>query len=144
MATNKIFRENTRLNRAVKAPVGTKSGDAFAYADQIVVALTDRGDATRTFTRGQSTFTVPSGGVGLAADEASVAFDGTWLLPVSDYVHTTHVNGAPVYAADLENGQPVTLTMNKGADGVKVGFLDFPVSFAKTDGYAAVRIGVSE
>lgn len=144
MATNKIFRENTRLNRAVKAPVGTKSGDAFAYADQIVVALTDRGDATRTFTRGQHTLTVPSGGVSLAADEASVAFDGTWLLPVSDYVRTTHVNGAPVYAADLDNGQPVTLTMNKGASGVKVGFLDFPVGFAKTDGYAAVRIGVSE
>ena len=134
MATNKVFQENTKNNRACVVPVGTKSGDFFLVGSRLAVALTDRGDATKTTPiSGGASLTLPSGGFSLKPNEASVAFDGTWHLPVTGATTTTG-NGVPVY---LNAGGNLQLTMV----GNSVGFTDYPQGFYKRAGFAAVRIG---
>ena len=133
MATNKVFQENTKNNRARVVPLGTRSGDFLIVGGRPAVALTDRGDATKTTPiSGGASLTLPSGGFSLKPNEASLAFDGTWLLPVTGANATTG-NDVPVYfnAGDLQ------LT----ASGDPVGYTDYPQGFYKQAGFAAVRIG---
>ena len=95
MATNKVFQENTKNNRARVVPVGTKAGDVINVSGRLAVAITDRGDATKTTPiSGGASLTLPSGGFSLKPNEASVAFDGTWHLPVTGATTTTG-NGHP-------------------------------------------------
>ncbi len=133
MATNKVFQENTRNNRARVVPVGTKAGD-FLFADgRLAVALTDRGDATKTTPiSGGASLTLPSGGFSLKPNEATLAFDGTWHLPVTGATTTT-TSGVPVY----HNAGTLQLTPL----GNTVGYTDYPQGFYKQAGFAAVRIG---
>ena len=134
MATNKVFPENTKNNRACVAPVGTKSGDFFLVGSRLAVALTDRGDATKTKPiSGGASLTLPSGGFSLKPNEASVAFDGTWHLPVTGATTTTS-NGVPVY---LNASNQLQLVMV----GNPVGYTDYPQGFYKQAGFAAVRLG---
>ena len=133
MATNKVFQENTRLNRAHVVPVGTKAGDPVIVSGRLAVALTDRGDATKTTPiSGGASLTSPSGGFSLKPNEASLAFDGTWHLPVTGATTTTG-NDVPVYF----NAGNLQLT----ASGNPVGYTDYPQGFYKQAGFAAVRIG---
>ena len=133
MATNKVFQENTNNNRVRVVPVGTKAGDIINVGGRLAVALTDRGDATKTTPiSGGASLTLPSGGFSLAPNEATLAFDGTWHLPVIG-VTTTTGNGVPVYA----NAGNLQLT----ASGDPVGYTDYPQGFYKQAGFAAVRIG---
>ena len=134
MATNKVFQENTKNNRARVVPVGTKAGDFFLIAGgRLAVALTDRGDATKTTPiSGGASLTLPSGGFSLKPNEASVAFDGTWHLPVTGATTTTG-NDVPVY---LNASGKLQLT----EVGVPVGYTDYPQGFYKQAGFAAVRI----
>ena len=133
MATNKVFQENTRLNRAHVVPVGTKAGDLVIVSGRLAVALTDRGDATTTTPiSGGASLTLPSGGFSLKPNEASLAFDGTWHLPVTGATTTTD-NDVPVYF----NAGNLQLT----ASGDPVGYTDYPQGFYKQAGFAAVRIG---
>ena len=134
MATNKVFQENTNNNRARVVPVGTKAGDVINVSGRLAVAITDRGDATKTTPiPGGASLTLPSGGFSLKPNEASVAFDGTWHLPVTGATTTTG-NGIPVY---LNAGGNLQLTMV----GNPVGYTDYPQGFYKQAGFAAVRIG---
>ena len=134
MATNKVFQENTKNNRARVVPLGTRSGDFLIVGGLPAVALTDRGDATKTTPiSGGASLTLPSGGFSLKPNEASVAFDGTWHLPVTGATTTTG-NGIPVY---LNAGGNLQLTMV----GNPVGYTDYPQGFYKQAGFAAVRIG---
>ena len=133
MATNKVFQENTRNNRARVVPVGTKAGDVINVSGRLAVALTDRGDATKTTPiSGGASLTLPSGGFSLKPNEASLAFDGTWHLPVTGATTTTG-NGVPVYysAGKLQLIEA----------GILVGYTDYPQGFYKQAGFAAVRIG---
>ena len=133
MATNKVFQESTRLNRAHVVPVGTKAGDIVIVSGRLAVALTDRGDATTTTPiSGGASLTLPSGGFSLKPNEASLAFDGTWHLPVTGATTTTD-NDVPVYF----NAGNLQLT----ASGDPVGYTDYPQGFYKQAGFAAVRIG---
>ena len=133
MATNKVFQENTRNNRAHVVPVGTKSGDFLIVGGRPAVALTDRGDATKTTPiSGGASLTLPSGGFSLEPNEATLAFDGTWHLPVTGATTTT-TSGVPVY----HNAGTLQLTPL----GNTVGFTDYPQGFYKRAGFAAVRIG---
>lgn len=133
MATNKVFPENTKNNRARVVPVGTKSGDFIFTEGRLAVALTDRGDATKTTPiSGGASLTLPSGGFSLEPNEATLAFDGTWHLPVTGATTTTG-NGVPVY----HNAGTLQLTPL----GNTVGFTDYPQGFYKRAGFAAVRIG---
>ena len=132
MATNKVFQENTKNNRARVVPVGTKAGDVINVSGRLAVALTDRGDATKTTPiSGGASLTLPSGGFSLEPNEASLAFDGTWLLPVTGATTTTD-NDVPVYF----NAGNLQLT----ASGDPVGYTDYPQGFYKQAGFAAVRI----
>ena len=134
MATNKVFQENTNNNRARVVPVGTKAGDLLILGGRLAVALTDRGDATKTTPiSGGASLTLPSGGFSLKPNEASVAFDGTWHLPVTGATTTTG-NGVPVY---LNASNQLQLVMV----GNPVGYTDYPQGFYKRAGFAAVRIG---
>lgn len=134
MATNKVFQENTKNNRARVVPVGTKSGDFLMIGGRLAVALTDRGDATKTTPiSGGASLTLPSGGFSLKPNEASLAFDGTWHLPVTGATTTTG-NGVPVY---LNASNQLQLVMV----GNPVGYTDYPQGFYKKAGFAAVRIG---
>ena len=133
MATNKVFQENTKNNRARVVPVGTKSGDFLIVGGRPAVALTDRGDATKTTPiSGGASLTLPSGGFSLKPNEASLAFDGTWHLPVTGATTTTG-NEVPVYS--------VTGKLQLTASGNPVGYTDYPQGFYKQAGFAAVRIG---
>ena len=133
MATNKVFQENTKNNRARVVPAGTKAGDVINVSGRLAVALTDRGDATKTTPiSGGVSLTLPSGGFSLKPNEASLAFDGTWLLPVTGATTTTG-NDVPVYF----NAGNLQLT----ASGNPVGYTDYPQGFYKQAGFAAVRIG---
>ena len=133
MATNKVFQENTNNNRARVVPVGTKAGDFIFTEGRLAVALTDRGDATKTTPiSGGASLTLPSGGFSLEPNEASVAFDGTWHLPVTGATTTTD-NDVTVYF----NAGNLQLT----ASGDPVGYTDYPQGFYKQAGFAAVRIG---
>ena len=133
MATNKVFQENTKNNRARVVPVGTKAGDIINVSGRLAVALTDRGDATKTTPiSGGASLTLPSGGFSLEPNEASVAFDGTWHLPVTGATTTTG-NDVPVY---LNAAGKLQLT----EVGRPVGYTDYPQGFYKQAGFAAVRI----
>ena len=133
MATNKVFQENTNNNRARVVPVGTKAGDFIFTEGRLAVALTDRGDATKTTPiSGGASLTLPSGGFSLKPNEATLAFDGTWHLPVTGATTTTG-SGVPVY----HNAGTLQLTPL----GNTVGFTDYPQGFYKRAGFAAVRIG---
>ena len=133
MATNKVFQENTRNNRARVVPVGTKAGDVINVSGRLAVALTDRGDATKTTPiSGGASLTLPSGGFSLNPDEASLAFDGTWHLPVVGATTTTG-NGVPV---NFNAAGKLQLT----DVGRPVGYTDYPQGFYKQAGFAAVRI----
>ena len=133
MATNKVFQENTKNNRARVVPVGTKAGDFIFTEGRLAVALTDRGDATKTTPiSGGASLTLPSGGFSLEPNEATLAFDGTWHLPVTGATTTT-ASGVPVY----HNAGTLQLTPL----GNTVGFTDYPQGFYKQAGFAAVRIG---
>ena len=133
MATNKVFQENTNNNRARVVPVGTKAGDLLTLGGRLAVALTDRGDATKTTPiSGGASLTLPSGGFSLEPNEASVAFDGTWHLPVTGATTTTG-NGVNVYY----NAGTLQLTPL----GNTVGYTDYQQGFYKQAGFAAVRIG---
>lgn len=137
MALNRIFREDPRKNRARVAPAGTTSGSPRVIDDRPAVALTDRGDATKSFTIEGSDITVsglPSGGVGLAPDQASFAFDGTWEFAVAGATTTTG-QGVAVY---ITTGN--TLTLTEGTNTL-FGHTDYPVGYFKRAGFAPVRIG---
>ena len=134
MATNKVFQENTKNNRARVVPVGTKAGDVINVSGRLAVAITDRGDATKTTPiPGGASLTLPSGGFSLKPNEATLAFDGTWHLPVTGATTTTG-NGVPVYFN--ASGK-----LQLGEVGVPVGYTDYPQGFYKQAGFAAVRIG---
>ena len=133
MAPNKVFQANTRNNRARVVPVGTKAGDVINVSGRLAVALTDRGDATKTTPiSGGASLTLPSGGFSLKPNEASLAFDGTWHLPVTGATTTTG-NDVPVY---LNAAGKLQLT----EVGRPVGYTDYPQGFYKQAGFAAVRI----
>lgn len=133
MATNKVFQENTKNNRARVVPVGTKAGDVINVSGRLAVALTDRGDATKTTPiSGGASLTLPSGGFSLKPNEAILAFDGTWHLPVTGATTTTG-NDVPV---NFNAAGKLQLT----DVGRPVGYTDYPQGFYKQAGFAAVRI----
>lgn len=134
MALNKVFQTDQKDHRVRVVPSGTKSGDALIIGDRPAVALTDRGDETRTETRGGVTVTFPSGGVGLADDEASVTFSGSFEFPVTGALTSTG-NDVAVY---ITSAGALTLTVGTNT---LFGHTDYPKDYVKRAGIAVVRIG---
>lgn len=134
MALNRIFKENERDNRARVVPEGTVSGDPLLIGTRPAVALTDRGDATKTVTQGDLSITLPSGGVGLAPTEASVAFNGTFQFEVTGATTAT-AQDAVVY---ITSAGALNLT---ASGNTRYGTVDYPVGYFKADGVLPVRVG---
>lgn len=138
MANNKVFASTQSKHRARVVPAGTKANDHLLIGGRPAFALTDRGDATRTQTdglpAGLTSITFASGGVGLDADQASVAFDGSWDCPVTGATTTTGQDVA-VYITSAG-----ALTLTAGSN-TAFGFTDYPEDFVKVAGRAVVRIG---
>lgn len=137
MAQNRIFKETERRNRVRVVPSGTVSGQPLLIGTPArpAVAITSRGDATKSFTFGGLTVGgFPSGGVGLADDEASVAFDGTWEFPVTGATTATAQDSA-VYITGAG-----ALTTTVGSNTL-FGYVDYPKDYHKAAGRLPVRIG---
>lgn len=134
MALNRIFKENERNNRVRVVPQDTESGDPLLLGARPAVALTDRGDGDRTFTTGGISVTLPSGGVGLADNEASVAFDGTFEFEVAGATTET-AQDAIVY---ITSGGDLTMT---SGGNTRYGTVDYPVGYFRADGRLPVRVG---
>lgn len=134
MAINKIFAGKDGDNRARVVPSGTVSGAPLLLSGRPAVALTDRGDATRTQTIAGVSVTRSSAGVGLDATEASVAFSGTYEFPVAGAA----TNTAQDVAVYITAGGALTLT-NTG--NTLFGYTDYPKGYRKEAGRAPVRIG---
>lgn len=94
---------------------GTASGGAVvsssASGRQPAVALTSEGGATRSEAVGPYTISgIPSGGVGLPDNYATVAIDGAFRFDVTGASASTPVN-TPVYAVlDTDTVASLTLT----------------------------------
>lgn len=135
MALNRIFKENERNNRARVVPEGTVSGDPLIVEDRPAVALTDRGDATKSFTMdGITVGGFASGGVGLEPDHASLAFDGTFEFEVTGATTATE-QGAVVYLTSAG-----ALTTTEGSN-TRYGTVDYPMDYHKAAGRLPVRVG---
>lgn len=141
MALNRIFAGDERKNRVRVVPSGTVSGDPLLLGVRPAVAITDRGDATRSFTLGGIAVSgLPSGGVGSATDEASVAFDGTWEF---DGVVSTGTTPAPTSTAQdtavyITSGLALTLD---SSGNTLFGYVDYPKDYHKVAGTLPIRIG---
>lgn len=135
MALNRIYKENVGDNRARVVPEGTQSGDPLLIEDRPAVALTDRGDAERTVTLDDISFTYPSGGASLEADEASLAFNGTFRFPVTGATSGDSAQGTVVY---ITAANALTLTE---ATNTRYGTVDKPIGWHDIAGELPVRVG---
>lgn len=142
MAVNKIFASDERLHRARPVPVGTQPGTPLLIGNtgRPAVTLTARGDSTVTQTAPVTSnivsVTYTNGGVGLKQDEASCAFDGTWLFPVTGATTATTSEEEVFYVVATD-----TLTLASGGSDPHYGWTDYPEGFIKTAGNAPVRVG---
>lgn len=138
MAVNIVFQSDQTTHRARVVPTGTKSGTPLLIGGRPALAITDRGDATRTQTTGLpaglTSITYKSGGVGLATDQATVSFRATFEAPVTGATTSTGQDVA-VY---ITSAGALTLT---DTGNTLFGYTDYPVDFVKAAGRAAVRIG---
>lgn len=76
-------------------PVGTGVAPGTAVlssTDQPGVTITGSGDYEKTEVIGLTSVTYPAGGVGLAAEDATVAVDGAFRFPVAGASDATAVN----------------------------------------------------
>lgn len=148
MALNKIFQSTQARHRArslttVTAPstppTTIQPGTPVLFAEGGAVALTASGNGTKTQTAplagGVTSITYKNGGIGLAADEASFAFDGTWDFAVTGALTTT-ADGVPVYIIPATGLLTLTATSN-----TLFGYTDYPRNYIKEAGRAPVRIG---
>ena len=136
MSTNRVFAGNEKNNIARVVPEGTKAGDFLLVNGRPAVAITDRGDATKTETVGPYTITFSSGGASLEPDEASLYTDGTHDLPVTGADDSTGQD-VPVYI----DGGSLTLTA-PAENPVVFGYTNYPVeNYNRKAGIAPVRIG---
>ena len=150
MATNMFKKYTESLTREWEVPVGTVSGDLVEHAisGQVGVALTSRGDATRsqTLPGGLTLSGIPTGGVSNKPTGATVAVDGSWLFAV-----TGVTDGETVSGPGTDQGTRVyraadgTLTLNAlEADAVTattyVGIID---DGNIVGGVAPIQIGVT-
>lgn len=142
MALNLVYRGDPRKNRERVVPEGTVSGDPLLLDDGPAVALTSRGDATKSFTtpQGYTLSGVESGGVGNATDSATVAFDGTYEFEgvVSSGTTPAPTTTAQSTAVYITAAGALTLT---ATDNDLFGHVDYPPDYHKVAGTLPIRIG---
>src|SRR6478752_5796488 len=148
MALNKIFQSSTRLHRAralatitspSTPPTTIQPGVPVAFPDGPAVSLTASGNGTKTQTTslpaGVSSITYANGGVGLAAGEATFAFDGTFEFAVTGATTST-ADGVEVFIIPASG----LLTTTASGNG-HYGWTDYPRGYTKENGRAPLKVG---
>lgn len=139
MTLNQIYAPTFGKNRPRKVASGVVAGTPLLSGGEPAVAITSRGDATKTDSvagAAITSVTYKSGGVGLKSDEASLAFDGTFEFAVAG-VTTGTESGVAVY---ITSGGALNLT---ASGNTLFGYTDYPSDYRKEAGRAPVRIGIS-
>lgn len=135
MATNMYKKYTESKCREWPVPAGTQAGTVVIHplSEQVGVTLTARGDSTTAANiPGVTGGTVPNGGAGNKANSATVAVDGSWLLPVATVVNgDTNPEtgtagtpaGTPVFLVDADGTYALAGDTQIGVvdDGVIVG-----------------------
>lgn len=147
MSLNKIFQSSQRLHRPrllstvanpTTPPTTIQPGVPVTFLDGPAVSLTASGNGTKTITPnvgGVTSLTFENGGVGLAAGEASFAFDGTFEFAVTGALTST-ASGVEVFIVPV--GGALTLT---SSGNVHYGWTDYPKDYTKEAGRAPVKVG---
>jgi hypothetical protein len=143
MAKNLVYRYTDKLTRVRTLAASVLSGTAVLDpADgRPAVALTNSGDITKTVTTsdiplggGVSSLTYADGGVGLSGHDTTLAYDGTWDLPVAAAPTTTAL-GTKVY---FTSGNVLSLT---ATSNTFYGTVDYPTDYTKRVGILPIRVG---
>jgi hypothetical protein len=152
MAISKLFQSSQRLHRArlltgisnpTTPPTTIQPGTPVTFGASPAifpaVALTASGNGTKTQTTnlagGVTSITYANGGVGLAAGQATFAFDGTFEFPVTGATTGT-LNDVEVFIIPATGLLTLTSSGN-----VHYGWTDYPEGYTKEAGRAAVRVG---
>lgn len=135
MAKNMVYRYTSEKTRERVVPSGTVAGAPLLINTRPAVAITSRGNATKSETFGAFSITRPSGGVGNLDDSATVAFDGTWEFTGITGVTTSTGQDVAIY---ITSGGALTTT---ATSNTLFGYTDYPRGYAKATGRAPVRIG---
>ena len=145
MATNMYKKYTESKVREWPVPAGTQAGTVVLHpiSNQVGVTLTARGDSTTAAAiPGVTGGTIPNGGVGNKANSATVAVDGSWLLPVATVVNgdsnpASGSDGTPAGTAVYRTTATGAYTL-ASAGSVKIGVIDDGVIVG---GVAPVLIG---
>lgn len=133
------------LTREWPVAAGTQAGTVVLHpiSNQVGITLTARGDSTvAAGIPGVTGGTVPNGGVGNKANSATVAVDGSWLLPVATVVNgdsnpASGTAGTPAGTAVYRTTASGAYTL-ASAGGVQIGVIDDGVIVG---GVAPILIG---
>lgn len=135
MALNKVFKDIEEQRRVRNLGATVAEGQPRLVNARPCVTVTATGGSTDVLTVGSYSITVPNGGVGLGAQEAVVAFSGTWEFSGITGVDGTTGQDVAVYIT-AANALTTTATGN-----TLFGYTDYPVGYSKAAGVAPVRIG---
>lgn len=148
MGLNQIWQPSTRLQRAralstvtnpSTPPTTIQPGVPVTFADGPAVSITASGNGTKTQTTGLAagvtSVTYANGGVGLAAGEATFAFDGGFEFAVTGATTTT-ADGVEVFIVPVGGALTTTSSGN-----VHYGWTDYPRGYTKENGRAVVKVG---
>jgi hypothetical protein len=149
MAKNLIYKYTESKTRVRTLAASVLSGAPLLDpADaRPAVALTNSGDITKTLTTadiplggGVTALTYADGGVGLSGHETTLAYDGTWDLPVvstgTTPAPTTTALGVQVYIITSTNALTLASSGNTA-----YGHVDYPTDYTKRAGILPVRVG---
>lgn len=141
MAKNQVYNYSDEKTREREVNFGKQSGDADFINDRPCVLITSPGGATETWTGAGYVKSVSyaTGGIGNLENHATVAYDGTWKLPVTGATTSTGQD-VPVYIITASGATQGNLTLTEGTNDL-FGYTDYPRDYAKSAGSAAVRIG---
>jgi len=145
----KMFKKYTESKtREWPVAAGTQADTVVLHpiSNQVGYTLTARGDSTTAANiPGVTGGTVPNGGAGNKPNAATVATDGSWLIPVATVVNgdTNPATGTAGTASGTAvyrlNATPFTITL-ASASATKIGVIDDGVIVA---GVAPVLIGAN-
>jgi hypothetical protein len=135
MSLNDVYGYTPRDTAERAVPSGTLPGTPLIINSRPAVAITARADATKTFTLADgSTRTVPIGNPWQTAGTATVAFGGTFEFKGITGVTTSTGQDVAIY---ITSGGALTTTSTANT---LFGYTNYPTSYTKATGQAAVRI----
>lgn len=148
MATNLVYRNTDSQNRVETLAETYQPGRPVMTLDgRAAVTVTASGDATTNDATSFPPYTIsgiPNGGVGLVGKQVTLAEDGTWEWPASEFDDTPPVPASMTQGTLINfrtaSGKLTTSGVTSGV--VPFGAIDIPPDYDRTRGYVPVRIGI--